>query len=590
MSSFCGLLPSTLAYSTLDARGSLVLPDEGRQRSATSPSNDGSEIPGEHVQSVTRVLEVIGALAPLARLMQSLQNERGYTSCWVASRGSLFGSEVAESRKATDLAVAGRDSAQAVRARLARLRQAADRDVANRSADPADVGAALYDVYSGSSALINQVHQELSSLPVCAATYTFSAFASLKEAYGVIRACVSGSLLLSDAAFATVSSKMKGDLVLALHRRKAYARVIKHQAPRTLLRLISAGMEVGPALARTLETLESDCDASVLRGIVAPRVWWASVTTYINTLEQLEHAMLGECQQTAQRRADMLERRAECSNSPPSPCSSVASDHSSPTQRMASLGLRRSGASAKYRLAPSLARHHSMPASSSPSAQTSLFGRTKRRDSYTRLFGSGAVSVAPGGIGGATTERGGALPAADDGLAWTLLSAASLLTLGRASVHGNVGGAAALGAQLHHADAEALKARLCLLVEARAENSGTPSPQTSYSASPSQSPYAARLRPHTTGSGASGTAAPADEGGPLPIGSVPATGAAGAAGASLPDSEWRIGLREILFEHRIGVGGAGATYLAEWKGARVAVKVAGGVGSSGWLDSWRAEV
>ena len=53
-------------------------------------------------------------------------------------------------------------------------------------------------------------------------------------------------------------------------------------------------------------------------------------------------------------------------------------------------------------------------------------------------------------------------------------------------------------------------------------------------------------------------------------------------------SDWVIGLHEVSFQGKIGAGAAGTTYLAQWNGARVAVKVAGiGTGS---MDSWRAEV
>jgi len=52
--------------------------------------------------------------------------------------------------------------------------------------------------------------------------------------------------------------------------------------------------------------------------------------------------------------------------------------------------------------------------------------------------------------------------------------------------------------------------------------------------------------------------------------------------------EWEIDLYEIRFLKRIGQGNAGTTYLADWKGLNVAVKVAS-ITEMG-LDGWRTEV
>jgi len=59
------------------------------------------------------------------------------------------------------------------------------------------------------------------------------------------------------------------------------------------------------------------------------------------------------------------------------------------------------------------------------------------------------------------------------------------------------------------------------------------------------------------------------------------------SGADRP-SAWAIGLDELKLEKRVGVGSSGTTYLAQWRGAQVAVKVAGaGINK---LGEWRAEV
>ena len=59
--------------------------------------------------------------------------------------------------------------------------------------------------------------------------------------------------------------------------------------------------------------------------------------------------------------------------------------------------------------------------------------------------------------------------------------------------------------------------------------------------------------------------------------------------SSSPQSkEWEIDLYQIRFKKRIGQGAAGTTYLADWGGTRVAVKVAS-ITEMG-LEGWRTEV
>ena len=59
--------------------------------------------------------------------------------------------------------------------------------------------------------------------------------------------------------------------------------------------------------------------------------------------------------------------------------------------------------------------------------------------------------------------------------------------------------------------------------------------------------------------------------------------------SSAPQSkEWEIDLYQIRFKKRIGQGAAGTTYLADWGGTRVAVKVAS-ITEMG-LEGWRTEV
>lgn len=54
------------------------------------------------------------------------------------------------------------------------------------------------------------------------------------------------------------------------------------------------------------------------------------------------------------------------------------------------------------------------------------------------------------------------------------------------------------------------------------------------------------------------------------------------------EEHWLVGLGELELQRRIGVGSSGTTYLAAWRGATVAVKVAGSRTND--LSAWRAEV
>eukprot|EP00962_Isochrysis_galbana_P020801 scaffold6107_cov130-Isochrysis_galbana.AAC.10 len=539
---------------------------------------------------VARVLEMLAALGPIARLLLCLQDERAHTACWVASLGAAHADAIGASRAATDAALAARGAAAAYEATLSRLRDSADRDVGAALACPAVVGVAYYGCLSGFTELIDNVQAELGSFSICAATATFSGFSSLLGVVTHLAATVAGVLLLPDAALPAVRAKLRADVVISLHRRKAFSRAIRHRAPRGLLSLLSAGMEMSPSLARTLSSLEARCSLSSLRGSVSPAGWWEVVTAHVDVLRRLQATMLGECELTARRRAATLERPPVVSDLDRpilSGCSSPSSAASSPMARMEALGLRRSGPSgALLRVGSDVG--------DAPAADG--WGRGEgvpRGDSYARLFGFSLLGGSPAG----RVDR--------DVVAWRLLNTAALLTLGRAGVHESVGGGAGLSAWLRATPAAVVKTRLCELVEAQAAGGGP-----SYSASPRASPLASpqMLRMLSTGgSNGSGTKAARSSDGMSMDGLVEmrssCSGAATAAAAgpaaaadrttSAEDEgepAWRIELHELLFEHRIGEGGSGATYLAEWNGAQVAVKVAGGSGASRWLESWRAEV
>lgn len=53
------------------------------------------------------------------------------------------------------------------------------------------------------------------------------------------------------------------------------------------------------------------------------------------------------------------------------------------------------------------------------------------------------------------------------------------------------------------------------------------------------------------------------------------------------DLDWRIPMADVVFKRRVGIGASGTTYLADWKGVPVAVKVAGS--GAARLAEWRAE-
>jgi hypothetical protein len=608
MSGFGGLVPATLAYSTLRSRRNqrrpLALSDLMTSSASTFDSPDEQSPPDSPPtfgqMEVARVLEMLAALGPVARLLQSLQDERAHTACWVASLGAAHADAISGSRAATDAALASRGAAAAYEATLSRLRDSANRDVGGASAGPAAVGVAYYGCLSGYTELIDNVQTELGAFTVCAATATFSGFSSLLSVMTHLAAAVAGALLLPDAALPAVRAKLRADVVIALHRRKAFSRVIRHRAPRGLLRLLSAGMEMSPPLARTLAKLEARCSLSSLRGSLSPDGWWQVVSAHVDVLRRLQSTLIGECELTARRRAAAMERAqlprfSELDRPMLSSSSSpTASPSSSPVARMAALGIRRSGMSGTY-LQPGVPPPGEAHAHADEGGVRGEGVGFSRADSYTRLFGASHWGGKPWGRGqsGRTSDR--------DLVAWRLLNSAALLTLGRAGVHESVGGGAELSSWLRSTPAAVLKARLCELVEAQATG-GVPSPTfpASPRASPCPSPELTRACRTSSGSSGAGARPARLSDGMSMDGLVEMPGCVSAPPrisapppVSVQDEEepaWRILLHELLFEHRIGEGGSGATYLAEWNGAQVAVKVAGGGGSSRWLEAWRAEV
>ena len=626
MSAMGSLVAATMGYSTLSARRRR----KGETRGLSGGLGPDAYAYADYAQPVPQALRVISAIQPIARLLHKIQMERGHTVCCVGSRGAVHGCELAAARARTDAELEHLPPAQ--RMMLRRLRESADRDLAADADEPVAVGIALYGALMGYTSLLEHIHSELGTFPVCTATFIFSAFASLKCVIAQIRAIVAGAIVLSNDAFASVSDKMRADLVVLLHRRRAYARAIRHQAPRHLLRLLSAGLEVSLPLAGTLDKLESLCSLAALRGELTLDEWWGTVSTYIDVLDRLLFALLAEFERTAHGRAEALEygRRSprlsgecdtfEMDHSAASSCNSESS--SSPVLRLKALGIRRSGYSGIFSAAPPSGELRMMPSRESSLAASSARSDVQPGDAYARLFGM------PHEFGGRTVSQmnsSGGSPAAstNDQTRWKLLNAAALLTLGRAGVHGSVGGAASLSEWLHATPAEALKSALCRMVDARAMLGDAPSPVCSLisGVSPKLSPRVSRAASmlhrqgqppysptgvHSTSPRQNGPAGdPESEhlslDGTVHIQTANVLSSAAPAADGRSDvtavraaepelGAWLIELHELLFEHRIGVGGAGATYLATWKGAQVAVKVAGGVGSSRWLEAWRAEV
>ena len=210
--------------------------------------------PGE-AASPEDVLAMLPQLKSMAMLIHCLQSERGITCGWIASAAQhpLFCDSIVTCRASTDAALQATDDSRTAppqtKQSLEMLRTAA---VAHKSPQSTDaLTHAFMETFTGYDELIADVQAELlaGDFANSAATTILSAFSQLKDAVGVVRAFVSAALVMSADSLASLSDRMRGMLIVCLHRQRACTAAIRASAPRKLLSLVGAGF--GP-FARTI--------------------------------------------------------------------------------------------------------------------------------------------------------------------------------------------------------------------------------------------------------------------------------------------------------------------------------------------------
>ena len=188
------------------------------------------------------VLAVLPILKSTALLIHCLQSERGVTCGWLASvtEQTLFSEALPVCRAETDAALGeDRNAEVTVQAALAALRAAVD--AAHEDADAR--AEAFMETFTGYDELIADVQAELLSrdLATSTATTILAAFSQLKDAVGVVRAFVAAALVMPPESLATLSGRMRGTLIVCVHRQRACTATIRASAPRKLLSLVGAG-------------------------------------------------------------------------------------------------------------------------------------------------------------------------------------------------------------------------------------------------------------------------------------------------------------------------------------------------------------
>ena len=81
------------------------------------------------------------------------------------------------------------------------------------------------EAFTGYDELVSGAQTALleSAVGASTATTVLSAFSQLKDAVGVVRAFVAAALVMPPDALATLSGRMRGTLILCLHRQHASA-------------------------------------------------------------------------------------------------------------------------------------------------------------------------------------------------------------------------------------------------------------------------------------------------------------------------------------------------------------------------------
>ena len=204
--------------------------------------------PGE-ATSPEDVLAMLPQLKSMAMLIHCLQTERGITCGWIASAAQhpLFCDSIITCRTSTDAVLEATDGSRTTppqtKQSLEVLRTAA------KSPPSTDATThAFMETFTGYDELIADVQAELlaGDFANSAATTILSAFSQLKDAVGVVRAFVSAALVMSEESLASLSDRMRGMLIVCLHRQRACTAAIRASAPRKLLNLVGAGFGTLP--------------------------------------------------------------------------------------------------------------------------------------------------------------------------------------------------------------------------------------------------------------------------------------------------------------------------------------------------------
>ena len=239
-------------------------------------------------------------------LIHQMQLERGCSCAWVASSGNLVDFErlVISHRTQTTGLLQKADYARyrsLVHKELMGLRSKADGAVVgasggSRQATPRELANAFYGVLTGYTDMIAHLLDDVyvegdqgSFKKGSPDQIAAEAFAWLKEALGIERACVCGILCLPEASLPYLPKRAFADFVLCMEKQRAQKASLRLAAPPRMLNILSAAFELHPELEALQETLLNDFDVIELRrrGLTVQE-WWALITTHIDRMHELQ--------------------------------------------------------------------------------------------------------------------------------------------------------------------------------------------------------------------------------------------------------------------------------------------------------------
>ena len=202
------------------------------------------------------------------------------------------------------------------------------------------------ETFTGYDELIADVQAELLSrdLATSTATTILAAFSQLKDAVGVVRAFVAAALVMPPESLATLSGRMRGTLIVCVHRQRACGRddprlcaskaaqprrrrlrcaraLVAHHTPFFSIdsfRLRRAPpptatthpfgfsvpcvhTELPNEIALVQRALESDLSVSAVLEHLTVDNWWALASNHIDKLHSLQQTLLVEYERSARR-------------------------------------------------------------------------------------------------------------------------------------------------------------------------------------------------------------------------------------------------------------------------------------------------